>query len=106
VTQSSSSAPRSASGPAEAQSADGAAPTGAAECGRPADSSVAASLSAVGGGDGAGATLEGVAPTGGVGTHTPVGELAFVVSDEARGVDLVVAFSALTRYVVAEESFG
>ena len=55
---------------------------------------------------GRGATLEGVAPTGGVGTHTPVGELAFVVSDEARGVDLVVAFGALTRYVVAEESFG
>jgi hypothetical protein len=29
-----------------------------------------------------------------------------VVSDEARGVDLVVAFGALTCYVVAEESFG
>jgi len=42
-------------------------------------------------GDGTGATLEGVAPPGAGG---------------AGGVDLVVAFGALTRYVVAEESFG
>ena len=47
MTQSSSSASESASEPTEVRAVGGAAPAGAVECGRPADSSVAASLSAV-----------------------------------------------------------